>query len=91
MPFFCCLDAILQFLDFTYSNSESGEVIRPMVNLLGNISTDLTVAVVPVNYSEVIDRNLPLPIGFPSVPAFDPRAPNIATSKARSTLLSSAE
>ena len=79
---FCCSsDATLQFLDSTYSNLESAEVIRPMVQLLSTIAADLTVAVVPVNYSEVINRNLPLPPSFPAVPAFNPRRPSIATSK----------
>ena len=88
----CCAcsvfsDATLQFTDSTYSNLESAEVIRPAVQLLTNIATDLTVRIVPVNITEALTR--PLPSAFPTIPPFNPRTPNIATSELKCRLLSS--
>ena len=89
VPFLCFADATLQFLDSSYSNLESAEVIRPAVQLLTNIATDLTVRIVPVDITEALTR--PLPSAFPAIPPFNPRAPNIATSELISNLLSCAE
>ena len=87
--FLCFSDATLQFTDSTYSNLESVEVIRPVVQLLTNIATDLTVRIVPVNITEALTR--PLPSAFPVILPFDPNAPNIATSELLCKLLSCAE
>ena len=76
---FCYTDATLQFLESDFSNPEGEQVIVPVVELLTGIATNLTVRIVPINISEVMDRNL-LP-ALPTIPDFNPRAPNVATSK----------
>ena len=63
--------------------------IVPVVQLLTEIATDLTVQIVPLSIGEVMARNLTS--ALPPLEAFNPRAPNIATRKLRSRLLSSAE
>ena len=55
-----------------------------MVQLITNIATDLTVEIIPLNYTDVLSRSLGLSLDFP---ASDPKRPNIATSKLRSGLL----
>ena len=75
----------LQFTEADYSNSESALAIKPAVQLLTGIATNLTVQIVPISISEASNRNL-LPT-LPTLPAFNPRAPNIATSKLTNRLL----
>ena len=85
MHSFCYSDATLQFLDSVYSIVESELFIVPVVQLLTEIATDVTVRIVPVNITEALARELPST--FPTIPPFDRRVPYNATSKLRSRLL----
>ena len=84
----CYSDAVLQFTETDYSSPENLLFIRPVVQLLTEIATDLTVQVVPISIGEAMDRNL---TSLLSIEPFNPREPNIATRKLRSRLLSSAK
>ena len=81
---FCYSDAILQFTESDYLNVEGELAIVPLVQLLTVIATNLTVQIVPVNITEALARDLPA--DFPTIPPFNPRRPNIATSKLRNRL-----
>ena len=81
---FCFSEAILQFTERDYSNSEGELFIEPVVQLLTVIATDLRVQIVPVNITEALARDLPSDLLF--IPPFNPRRPNIATSKLRRRL-----
>ena len=74
-------DATLQFTESDYSNREDMLFIAPVVQLFTTIATDLTVRIAPLNITETLTR--PLPSDFPTIPPFNPDAPNIATSKLR--------
>jgi hypothetical protein len=73
-------NATLQFTESDYSNREDMLFIAPVVQLLTTIATDLTVRIVPVNTTVALTR--PLPSDFPTIPPFNPDAPNVATSVA---------
>ena len=74
-------EAVLQFTDSYHTSIESEVVISPLVQLLTNIATDLTVAAIPVNYTFVNDSNSPLLDVIPDVPDYNPNRPINATSK----------
>ena len=86
---FCFSVATLQFTEREYSSTERELVIVPVVKLLTDIATDLTVRIVPLNITEALARDLPS--AFPTIHPFNPSLPNIATSKLKSRLQSSAE
>ena len=73
--------AVLQFTESDYSSVENVGRIRPLLQLLTNIATDLTVVAVPVNYTFLNDSSSPILDAVPEVPNFDPRRPIIAASK----------
>ena len=64
---------------------ENVERISPLLQLLTNIATELTVVAVPVNYTFLNDSSSPtlraILDAVPEVPEFDPRRPIIAASK----------
>ncbi len=73
--------AVLQFIDSVYSSVEGMRIIRPFVQLLTNIGTDLTVVATPVDYASVNNSQSPVLDVIPVVPSFNFRRPIIATSK----------
>ena len=73
--------AVLQFVEPDYATVEGMGFRRPLVQLLTNIATDLTVAAVPVDYTSLNDSQSPILDVIPSVANYDPRRPINATSK----------
>ncbi len=73
--------AVLQFVEPDYATVEGMGFIRPLVQLLTNIATDLTVAATPVDYTFLNDSQSPILDVIPSVANYDPRRPINATSK----------
>ncbi len=73
--------AVLQFTDSVFSIVEGMRIIHPLVQLLTNIATDLTVVATPVDYASVNNSQSPVLDVIPVVPNYDPRRPIIATSE----------
>ncbi len=74
-------EAVLQFTDSDHSSIESEEVISPLVQLLTNIATDLTVAAIPVNYTVLNDSQSHILGALPDVPDYNRNRPINARSK----------
>ncbi len=80
-PNFISPAAVLQFANPDYATVEGMGFIRPLVQLLTNIATDLTVVATPVNYASVNNSQSPVLDVIPFVPNYNPRRPINATSK----------
>ncbi len=74
-------EAVLQFANSHYSSIESEKVISPLVQLLTNIATDLTVAAIPVNYTVLNDSQSHILGALPDVPDYNRNRPINARSK----------
>ena len=73
----------IRFSSSDYSAPEENEQLLVTVQTEGRRATPVTVRVTPLTYDDYLLLGVTLPEDFPSIPAFNPKRPNRATSRQR--------